>query len=206
MRKYIIIFSIVLIALLGLAGIVGYNIGKANNSVGGTWHNSTEDFSEGISVDNNVVINSSGQYVGAINGTTGAFSGVVVTNTFTQGGGTTSTSTANSAETLPYSYFDTENYISYTLTVQDATLTLPPTSTLISFIPNLGDTRTIYIRNATTTATMDLTIAGNTGVVLKKATSSATIYGDTDGANYARLDFVRRNANYIDVLMNIFTD
>lgn len=223
MRKYIVIFSIILIGLLALAGFIGYNFGKSN-SVGSSWHNATQDFSEGISVDGTMIIDGSGVLTpasitssGAISGTNGVFSGtlnvtgasnfgIAVADTFTQGGGVYASSTSNSAETLSASSFDTENVIDYTLNVQDATLTLTATPTLTSFIPNTGDVRTIKIRNATTTAGMDLTIAGNTGVILKKATSSAVIYGDTDGANYAELTFTRRNANFIDVGMKIFTD
>lgn len=124
---------------------------------------------------------------------------------FTQGGGVRATSTVNAAETLLASDFDEENVIDYTLNQQDATLTLPA-STTIPGIPYAGNVRSVYIRNATTTAAMDLTIAGGTGTILKKATSTATIKGDTDGDNYARIDFVRKANTDIDALLNIFID
>ncbi len=129
----------------------------------------------------------------------------VTTNTLTQGGGIRATSTVNNAETLLASDFDVENVIDYTLNVQAATLTLPASSTLSSFVPTAGQTRSIFIRNATTTAT-NLTIAGATGVLLKKATSTAVIIGDTDGANYARIDFTRKANTDIEALLHIFID
>ena len=122
----------------------------------------------------------------------------------TDGGGIRATSTVNSAETLLAADMDKEKVIAYTLNVQDATLTLPATSTLRWFIPQAGETRSIFIRNATTTASMDLTISGGTGMNLITASSTKAIVGGTAGANSARLDFVRRADTDIDVTMSIF--
>lgn len=143
-------------------------------------------------------------------GALSASSSIDVLGTITQGGGIRATSTSNSAETLLVTDFDTENVIDYTLNVQAATLTLPASSTLSSFIPTAGQMRTVWIRNATTTAT-NLTIAGGTGTILKQATStdfagSKIIFGDTDGDNRARLDFVRKTNSDIDVYMTAFRD
>ena len=125
-------------------------------------------------------------------------------HTLTQGGGIRATSTVNSAETLLAADFDVENVIAYTLNVQDATLTLPASSTLSSFIPTAGQERSIFIRNASTTAAMDLTLAGGTGMNLLVASSTKVIVGNTSGSNSARLDFVRRADTDIDVTMSIF--
>lgn len=131
---------------------------------------------------------------------------IVTTKSLTQGGGVKATSTTGSADTLLYSNFDTENMIDYTANVSSVTLTLPASSTLKNFIPTVGQTRTIYIRNATTSANINLTISGGTGTLLKKATSSATIYGDTDGANFGRIDFIRKANTDIEALLSIFAD
>lgn len=142
---------------------------------------------------------------GAINfSSTLTGTGATTLATLTQGGGIRATSTSNSAETLLASDFDTENVIAYTLNVQDATLTLPATSTLSSFIATAGQTRTIFIRNATTTASMDITLAGGTGMNLLTASSSKIILGNSTGSNSAKLDFVRRADTDIDVTMTIF--
>ena len=143
-----------------------------------------------------------GSMFSSTGGSTDSFSA----GTLTQGGGINATSTVNSAETFLASDFDVENIIDYTLNVQDATLSFPASSTLSAFIPTAGQTRTIYIRNATTTAAMDLTIAGGTGVLLKKATSTATIVGDTDGANYAQVDLTRKANTDIEALLTLFID
>lgn len=132
-------------------------------------------------------------------------------STFTQGGGVRATSTSGTAVPLLASDFDLENVIDVTLNVQDATLSFPATSTLdAKFLPNAGDTRTIFVRNATTTAATDLTISGGTGFLAKFAsTTPATtgvITGDTDGANYAKIDLIRKANTDIEVLVSLFKD
>lgn len=126
--------------------------------------------------------------------------------TFTEGGGIRATSTSGTVVPLLASDFDIENTIDVTLNVQDATLSFPATTTLASFIPTAGQKRTLYIRNATTTAAMDLTITGGTGVLLKKATTTAVVYGDTDGANYARIELTRKADTDIEALLQVFMD
>lgn len=129
---------------------------------------------------------------------------------FTQGGGIRATSSVNSAETLLGTDFDEENVIDYTSNVSDVTLTLPA-STTVPLSEKVGSVRTLYLRNATTTAAIDITIAGGTGTLLKVASSTnqagtQIIYGDTDGGNHARLDFLRKANSDIEVLMTVFKD
>lgn len=124
------------------------------------------------------------------------------------GGSTRATSTVNSAETLLAADFDTEKFIDYTPNVQALTLTLPASTTLRSFLPRAGMTRTIYIRNATTTSTasIDITIAGNTGTLLKVATTTKKIFSDTDAANYGIITFIRKGNSDIEAIFNSVTD
>lgn len=117
-------------------------------------------------------------------------SGATDVSTFTQGGGVTASSTSNSSETLLASDFDTENYIEYTPNVSSVTLTLPATSTLSSFIPNAGDSRSIILENATTTAGINITIAAGTGMDLQVPDGQNVIIGPN---NYAILTFYRRS-------------
>ena len=126
----------------------------------------------------------------------------------TQGGGIRATSTTGTVVPLLAADFDNENMIDVTLNVQDATLSFPATTTLGSnFLPTAGMMRTFFVRNATTTASMDLTLTGGTGMLLKKATSSAVIIGDTDGGNYAQFNLIRKANTDIEVLLvNIFHD
>lgn len=133
---------------------------------------------------------------------------LTVGGALTQGGGIRATSTTGTVVPLLAADFDNENMIDITLNVQDATLSFPATTTLGSnFLPTAGMMRTFFIRNATTTASMDLTITGGTGFLLKKATSTAIILGDTDGAGYAELNLIRKANTDIEVLLvNIYLD
>ena len=119
------------------------------------------------------------------------------------GGGIRATSTVNSAETLLATDLNKAKVIAYTLNVQNATLTLPATSTLSSFIQLAGESRTIFIRNASTTA-KTLTIAGGTGMNLLVASTTNAMPGNTSGSNSARLEFTRRADKDIDVTMDIY--
>lgn len=123
------------------------------------------------------------------------------------GGERTATSTTGTTVPLRNADIAKASLVDVTLNIQDATLSMPASST-ITFLPRVGDTRTIFIRNATTTATMDLTISGGTGVLLKKATGTdvAIVQGDTDGANFARVEFIRKANSDIEALLTIFND
>jgi hypothetical protein len=156
---------------------------------------------DSLTLSDNLIVGGTVTITGAT-----SLSGALTSGTFTQGGGIRATSTIGTTIPLLASDFDVENVIDVTLNVQDATLSFPATSTLTSFIPNAGDTRTIYVRNATTTASMDITISGGTGVLLKKATSTAVVYGDTDGANFAKIDLTRKSNTDIEALLNIYMD
>jgi hypothetical protein len=65
---------IAIVAIVSL--VIGIALGGLFNqtSFGGLVHNVQETFDEGIAVDGTEVIDGSGYFVGAVNGTTGAFS------------------------------------------------------------------------------------------------------------------------------------
>lgn len=179
--------------------LVAVLLGQQAPKSGGVYNQVINYFREGICVG------TSCQYSVDGSGNTSS-SGTTVVSTFTQGGGIAATSTSGSVVPLLAADFDIENVIDVTLNVQDATLSFPATSTLTSFIPTAGQSRTLFIRNASTTAAMDITISGGTGVLLKKATSSAIVRGDTDGANYARIQLVRKADSDIEAFLDIFLD
>jgi len=110
--------------------------------------------------------------------------------TFTQGGGITSTSTANSTATLLATDIDTESYIVVTPTGAELTLTLPATSTLSNFAPNAGDFRQIIIENGATAATGTI-IAAGTGMDLQEPDGQNVNIGQN---NYAILTFYRQSS------------
>lgn len=120
-------------------------------------------------------------------------------------GGRVASSTTSTTGTLLASAIENATVIDYTLNVADVTLTLPATST-IGFMRNPGDTKTFFVRNATTTATMDITFANGTGMNYKRATSTKTLIGDTDGGNTARITLIRQADSDIDMLVDLFVD
>ncbi len=79
------------------------------------------------------------------------------------------------------------------------TLTLPATSTLASFVPNVGDVQQLVIYNASTTHA-GITLAGSTGVTLQApinaSTSKAIAGGDT-----AILEFIRVSSGSVVTTM-----
>lgn len=175
----------IVIALLLLVGKGG---------IGGTTNFDGISLSEGLTVTGATSIAS-----------TLGITGATTASTLTQGGGIRATTTTATTATLLASDFDTENVIDVTPGGASLTLTLPATSTLTSFIPTAGQTRTIYIRNATTTADINITVAGGTGTALRNATSTgAIIRGVTGGNSYGKIDFVRKSTSDIDALLTVF--
>lgn len=73
------------------------------------------------------------------------------------------------------------------------TATLPASTTLTSLVPNIGDSRVIYINPITT----GMTLAGGTGTLLNSASSTKFIIAGQVG----RLEFVRKANSDINVFM-----
>lgn len=95
--------------------------------------------------------------------------------------------------------------VAMTLTGGSGTLTFPASSSFPG-IPNPGDSRVIYVRNATTSAAVSLTLAGGTGTQLKSTPSSTVLVGDTDGNNSAMVTFIRKANSDIIGLVTKFQD
>lgn len=199
-RNKIIELAVVVVAVL--IGLSLFSLFTRTTGVGG----GVTNYGGGLSVDS-LAVTGDTAFTGGIT-ITGAttLTGATTATTFTQGGGINATSTSGTVVPLLAADFDTENVIDVTLNVQDATLSFPATTTLTSFIPTAGQSRTLLVRNASTTAAMDVTIAGGTGVLLKKATTTAVIYGDTDGANYGIITLTRKSNTDIEAMLNIFMD
>jgi hypothetical protein len=194
MKKLLLIFSIIFALVM-----------TGCTRVGGTWHNSTEDFAEGISVDGTTVINGSGQYVGAVNGTTGAFSGAVSGTSFTgtagsfsgafdtgnfiHGGGCLAIATTSGAYTLTAAQMLAYNCFEITSTASPAfTLTLPATSTTASLFSATGKSKSWIIENQHLAATTT-TIAKGAGIDIVAVDTNADVI---DGQEYAQIDCTRQ--------------
>lgn len=144
--------------------------------------------------------------------------GLIVGGHLVEGGGVTATSTSGAVVPLTFADFDEENLIDVTLNVSSGTLSMPASST-IKELPSAattnhafcassadaGRSRSLVVRNATTSASINLALSGGTGVYMKKhATSTgATIYGDTDGMNNARITLTCLPST--DMLMDVVT-
>jgi len=155
--------------------------------------------SAGYYVDDVQVIDGSGDIVSGSITTTDAVS----VGAFTQDGGVTATTTTGTAVTLVASDFDTENVIKVNSGTPGLTVTFPASSTLTALVPNVGDTREVWLYGASTSASANITIAAGAGTTLKKAASTtAQIVGDTDGLNNFRITFQRITAGG-NILMDI---
>jgi hypothetical protein len=204
LKSYLPIVTIILLVIVLIAVLVG---GNQPTAMGGNTRFPNSDLSaRSYRVSNTEVIDSTGAFTGTVSGTintsnTLTVSGASDVSTLTQGGGVRATSTLNSAETLLASDFDVENYIEYTPNISSVTLTLPATSTLATMIPNAGDTRTIIIENATSTASIDITISAGAGMDLQEPDGQDLVISED---NYAILTFWRRSDTDMVVTVDVF--
>ena len=126
----------------------------------------------------------------------GAFSGpdifipVFFRDGATLGGNVLATSTASTAMVPNNSFFDNA-LIQITPNTADLVYTFPASSTLANYIPHAGDTMTIMIYNASTTAGIDLGFAAGTGVEIKSITASSPA-DSIDEAAFGLLTFTRK--------------
>lgn len=98
--------------------------------------------------------------------------------TLSYGNGARATSTDDTSATFLATDFDVESYIEFTPNVVSITASLPASTTLLAsagFLPNAGDCRPLTILNSTTTAGASFTLAGGTGSLLRKASSTAAV-------------------------------
>lgn|SRR3990167_6841527 len=131
---------------------------------------------------------------------------------FTQGGvNCLATSTTAAVGTIP-NLADNVTCVDYTVNVADVTLTLMASTS--AWLPTrVNEMRSLFIRNASTTATADIVLGGGGGINIKGVATSTgsnptikTIPGDTGADNYARVDFVRQSDRDVDALVTIYAD
>ncbi len=108
---------------------------------------------------------------------TATFSGTVQTDGGFIQSSTSATSTITSAQTLIPSDISGFNTVILTPNVSSDTVTLFASSTASAFLPVAGDSQQTCIMNGTTTAGINITLAGGTGTTLLVASSSATAVG-----------------------------
>ena len=99
--------------------------------------------------------------------------------------------------------------VDYTVNVADVTLTTMASTS--AWMPQLrNETKVLWIRNASTTASADIIIAAGTGINLKSASSTVngkyTIFGDTGADNYARVTFTRQADTDVNAFVEQYSD
>lgn len=124
-------------------------------------------------------------------------------------GGTVFATTSSGVVTLTNTDLTENNTVLYTPIIVGGTITLPTKANLTGlstpFIPNAGDHITKYIINATTSALAQVSIAGNTGVIIQNASSTSNTVAGFSGPGVARLDFYRNSTTTdIYVLVNFY--
>ncbi len=119
-------------------------------------------------------------------------------------GGITATSTGSTG-LLPVSAIDEETVVAITPSTA-STLTLPASSTLGAIIPSPGMTKKFYVNNRSATEASTITFAGNTGTILKRASSSVALKGDTDTSNTAIVTLTRMLNNNVAAIVEVIHD
>ena len=201
LQKYIAAGVVVIIAILGWFAFQPKSLGATPFQQGEVYVNPaiwTNGFAAGSSQQ--FIVDASGnvQTSGVLSITGVSTLGIVtVANTVV------ATTTLGTASTLLASTLTGASQIDMTPGGASWTLTLPASSTLTSFIPTAGQVRTVYFHNATTTAAVNITIAGGTGTNLRIA-STTVIVGNTTASSYGKIDFVRNSDSNISALLTVF--
>lgn len=161
------------IAVVAVFALI-FSLANRPQATGGTTNLDYLDTTDGYGVDGTTVIDGSGNWVGALTGTTGSLSGLLTLNAGVLNSYTNSTSTVVTAYTLKAA--DLVGYDSILMTPNTAalTLTFPASSTLSTLVPSAGDIQRTCIFNATSTAAATITLATGTGISLERVATSTT--------------------------------
>jgi len=142
--------------------------------------------------------------------TLGAFVGPEITDRIfvrsgvTAGGRLATTSTASAYTLAPTDLRLSPTYIDWTPNV-NTTISLTSTSTF-PYVPQVGDTAVVYVRNASSTAASTITFAAanaNVDLQFTEATGGDLVL---NGLDFASLTFIRESENLVTILFNEFTE
>lgn len=123
---------------------------------------------------------------------------------YTTGGRLATTSTAATYTTIQKDFGGLPTYLDWTPNV-NTTITINATSTH-GYVPNIGDVATIYLRNASSTATATITLAAQNGSVdlqYSEATGGDLVL---NGLDWGILTFIREAAQTTTVIFDEFTE
>lgn len=116
----------------------------------------------------------------------GQFLGRLYAKNLSTGGLFSTTTTSATGTVLASSLLDARTY-AITSNLVDVTLTLPASSTLSELIPNRGDRATFAFMNATSTGSIEVTMAGGVGTILSSASTTRLILS----GKTSLLEFIR---------------
>lgn len=140
----------------------------------------------------------------------GAFSGPEITDRIfvrsgvTAGGRMATTSTASAYTLASTDLRLSPTYIDWTPNV-NTTVSLTSTSTF-PYVPQVGDTAVVYVRNASSTAGSTITFAAanaNVDLQFTEATGGDLVL---NGLDFASLTFIRESENLVTILFSEFTE
>lgn len=146
----------------------------------------------------------------AVEKTFGAFAGPEITDRIfvrsgvTAGGRMATTSTATAYTLASTDLRLSPTYIDWTPNV-NTTVSLTSTSTF-PYVPQVGDTAVVYVRNASSTAASTITFAAanaNVDLQFTEATGGDLVLS---GLDFASLTFIRESENLVTILFNEFTE
>ena len=201
-----IVIGVMVVAIILLGGLY-LSSNRAVGAPSGQAHYQVESFLEGLTAGGRDQFSIS--RLGVLTSSAVAnLTGRTNVKLLTSGGQTQATTTLATTATLAAS--DILEHSGMVMKPQSGSiaLTLPASSTLATFAPNVGDVRTFTFQNSTTTAGILMTFTGGTGNTLKRfATSSVyEIVSDTDDGALAVFTVVRAaNLNGVagDLIWNI---
>lgn len=123
---------------------------------------------------------------------------------FAVGGRTATSSTASTYTTQASDFNGCPNYIDWTVNI-NTTVSLTATSTQ-NCIPNVGDSWTVNIRNASSTAASTMTLAAADAGLDLQGLKSATTSPIVAGLDWTRIEFIRESTNLVTALVELFEE
>ena len=185
-----------LVAVLGVASVVvAYSLNSnVNVNDGGVYNNyeATQDVPENLDL-------------GAVSGPD-SYQWMNFHAGFQSGGKSLATSSTAATYTLASKDIPTETtWLQWTVNVNTTVTTMSSSSAaMINMgIPTIGDTRVVYLYNASSTAAASLTLAAGTGVDLQQNEDNADLA--ILGLDVAKLTFIRKPNTDVMLILDEFT-
>jgi len=119
---------------------------------------------------------------------------------FAWGGKNLAVTTSDTAATLSGSDMMNYDYIDLMSNVGAFTYTLPATSTMISILPDIGNSRKWLFHNATSTAAATLTIAAGAGMDLVGINADADVIDNQEWAELTCTHIYYRTADNTNIM------